>query len=231
MVKNKKAFTLVELLAVIVILAVILVIASILIIALCFTIAFRDRSRIITQQPVVQHMEETPTVVEETPKVVEETPTATVTEEPEVTEEPAVSVSVNSDPYAPNDQMIYDAMDSKQYKTLYKLWKDKLNIGIIDVTSDERGFVVTYIIDNTDARFEKITLNNYTSFTEPHNIYGDSYPIIYFSNGVPTDAGLIYGRIGESYAGRIFSTDYIDGATEITLTDCKTGEVVTEYVN
>lgn len=215
MKKSSKSFT---------VLAVILVIAFILIIALCFTIAFRDRSRIITQQPVVQHVEETPTVVEETPM-------ATVTEEPEVTEEPAVSVSVNSDPYAPNDQMIYDAMGSKQYKTLYKLWKDKLNVGIIDVTSDERGFVVTYIIDNTDARFEKITLNNYTSFTEPHNVYGDSYPIIYFSNGVPTDAGLIYGRIGESYAGHIFITDYIDGATEITMTDCNTGEVITEYVN
>lgn len=85
-------------------------------------------------------------------------------------------------------------------------------------------------VDNTDvATYTMMLLNGDTweVSTEPlQNKYGDTYPIMYFENGVPSDSCALYEKIYEYCATPdTYSTSYQDNEQVAVITDITTGEV------
>lgn len=127
--------------------------------------------------------------------------------------------------------MIYAAMDSDVYRNLCKQLNVNLRVGITDVSEvTNKGIVVTFILDNTDATFTSETINGITYFTPIENKYGSEYPIIYFPDGTPEYSFDLYSYLGNNYTNKVLIALSITD-TFYELSDVETGEMIKGYMN
>ena len=194
---------------------------GILLVTICIVLIFK-----LSEKPEeLKQNVETSTVTE--PVSANTAPVVDVVEE-QSTEEQNTEEVID---LSPNDSMIYAAMDSDVYRNLCKQLNANLRVGITDVSEvQNKGIVVTFILDNTDATFTSETINGITYFTPIENKYGSEYPIVYFPDGTPEYSFDLYSYLGNNYTGKVLIALSVTD-TYYELSDVETGEVIKGYMN